>query len=66
MTTTATPALSLRDIVVTYPDGESRVTALDGVSLDVKPGELTAVIGESGSGKSMSCRMVLCSIDSVR
>ncbi|MCG7228674.1 ABC transporter ATP-binding protein [Corynebacterium minutissimum] len=52
MTTTATPALSLRDIVVTYPDGESRVTALDGVSLDVNPGELTAVIGESGSGKS--------------
>ncbi|WP_295806093.1 ABC transporter ATP-binding protein [uncultured Corynebacterium sp.] len=52
MITTATPALSLRDIVVTYPDGESRVTALDGVSLDVNPGELTAVIGESGSGKS--------------
>ncbi|OFR66845.1 ABC transporter ATP-binding protein [Corynebacterium sp. HMSC078H07] len=52
MITTATPALSLRDIVVTYPDGESRVAALDGVSLDVNPGELTAVIGESGSGKS--------------
>lgn len=52
MTTTATPALSLRDIVVTYPDGQSRITALDGVSLDVHPGELTAVIGESGSGKS--------------
>ena len=38
MTTTVTPALSLRDIVVTYPDGQSRTTALDGVSLDVKPG----------------------------
>jgi putative ABC transport system ATP-binding protein len=45
-------SLTLTDITLTYPDGESRLTALDQVSLDVPPGTLTAVIGPSGSGKS--------------
>ena len=49
----ATPAgLALRDIVLTYPDGDRRLTALDAVSLTVAPGELTAIVGPSGSGKS--------------
>ncbi|MGW8379803.1 ABC transporter ATP-binding protein [Streptomyces sp. ODS28] len=45
-------SLRLRDITLTYPDGDSRLTALDRVSLDVPAGSLTAVIGPSGSGKS--------------
>lgn len=45
-------SLHLSDITLTYPDGENRLTALDGVSLDVPAGGLTAVIGPSGSGKS--------------
>lgn len=45
-------SLHLSDITLTYPDGESRLTALDGVSLDVPAGSLAAVIGPSGSGKS--------------
>ncbi|MER8184206.1 ABC transporter ATP-binding protein [Kitasatospora sp. NPDC094015] len=44
--------LALRGVTLSYPDGESRLTALDAVSLAVAPGEFTAVVGPSGSGKS--------------
>ncbi|WP_354643421.1 ABC transporter ATP-binding protein [Kitasatospora camelliae] len=44
--------LALRGVTLTYPDGESRLTALDAVSLEVAPGEFVAVAGPSGSGKS--------------
>lgn len=44
--------LRLRDITLTYPDGDRRLTALDDVTLDVPAGTITAVIGPSGSGKS--------------
>lgn len=45
-------SLNLTDITLTYPDGDTRLTALDHVSLDVPRGNLTAVVGPSGSGKS--------------
>ncbi|ANN19764.1 ABC transporter ATP-binding protein [Amycolatopsis orientalis] len=45
-------SLDLTDITLTYPDGETRLTALDRVSLAVRKGGLTAVAGPSGSGKS--------------
>ncbi|WP_405107763.1 ABC transporter ATP-binding protein [Micromonospora sp. NBC_01405] len=45
-------SLDLTDVTLTYPDGDSRLTALDHVSLEVPKGTLTAVIGPSGSGKS--------------
>ncbi|MEV4926298.1 ABC transporter ATP-binding protein [Streptomyces roseoverticillatus] len=44
--------MSLKSVTLTYPDGDRRLTALDAVSLDVAPGELVAVAGPSGSGKS--------------
>ncbi|GAA2324023.1 ABC transporter ATP-binding protein [Streptomyces cuspidosporus] len=45
-------SLNLTDITLTYPDGDSRLTALDRVTLDAPRGSLTAVVGPSGSGKS--------------
>ncbi|MFG2949251.1 ABC transporter ATP-binding protein [Streptomyces adustus] len=45
-------SLNLTDITLIYPDGESRLTALDQVTLEVPKGTLTAVVGPSGSGKS--------------
>lgn len=44
--------LSLTDVTLTYPDGDSRLTALGDIALDVAAGSLTAVVGPSGSGKS--------------
>ncbi|ATO12593.1 ABC transporter ATP-binding protein [Micromonospora sp. WMMA2032] len=45
-------SLDLTDVTLTYPDGDSRLTALDHVTLSVPRGSLTAVVGPSGSGKS--------------
>lgn len=45
-------SLHLTDITLTYPDGDSRLTALDQVSLEVPQANLTAAVGPSGSGKS--------------
>lgn len=44
--------LELTDVSLTYPDGDSRVTALDHVTMTATAGRMTAVVGESGSGKS--------------
>jgi putative ABC transport system ATP-binding protein len=45
-------AVRLDGVRKVYGSAGNRVTALDGVSLSVKPGSFTAVMGPSGSGKS--------------
>ena len=53
------PMVRLRDLSVTFTGGRKPVHAVSGVSLDVQRGEVVALIGESGSGKSVTLRSVL-------
>jgi oligopeptide/dipeptide ABC transporter ATP-binding protein len=51
--------LSVRDVRVEFMSPGGVVRALDGVSLDVETGEILAVVGESGCGKTTLARAVL-------
>jgi putative spermidine/putrescine transport system ATP-binding protein len=50
----AAPAVALEDVVKRFGD----VTAVDGVSLDILPGEFFSMLGPSGSGKTTCLRMI--------
>ncbi|MFW7415545.1 ABC transporter ATP-binding protein [Demequina sp. SO4-18] len=44
--------ITVESITLTFPDGNSRITAVDDVSLTARPGTVTSITGPSGSGKS--------------
>ena len=49
-----------RNIVKTFDLGEVKVRALRGVDLDIHSGDLGAILGHSGSGKSTFMNMIGC------
>jgi ABC-type glutathione transport system ATPase component len=55
----ATPLISIRDLKVHFKRRRQLVQAVDGVSLDIQPGETVGLVGESGCGKTTLGRAIL-------
>ena len=53
------PYVSISNLNVTFTGGARPVKAVNGVDLRVNRGEVVALIGESGSGKSVTLRSIL-------
>ena len=53
------PILEVRDLAVAFATDEGVVQAVDGVSFDLRAGEILAVVGESGCGKSVTAMTLL-------
>jgi len=54
------PLIHTRDLTKVYRVGDNVIRALDGVSVDIAQGEITAVMGPSGSGKSTFMNVLGC------
>lgn len=54
------PLIRVEDLYKIYNPGENEVRALNGVSLEIKTGELVSIVGHSGSGKSTLMNLIGC------
>ena len=55
---TAAPLLTVEGLVCAYRRGRDADVVVDGVALELQPGETLGVVGESGSGKSTLLRAI--------
>lgn len=53
------PALQLTDLRITIPTAQGAVVPTDGISLTLGQGEVLGLVGETGSGKTVTCRAML-------
>ncbi|HET8600597.1 MAG TPA: dipeptide/oligopeptide/nickel ABC transporter permease/ATP-binding protein [Segeticoccus sp.] len=53
------PLLSVRDLRIGFAGRHRGVDIVDGVSFDVRPGEVVGIVGESGCGKSLTSLAVM-------
>ena len=57
------PVLEVKDLVTAFATREGTVRAVNGISLQISPGEILGVVGESGSGKSVLGYSIIGLID---
>ncbi len=57
------PIIKGEKLVKTFKEGSALVWAVNGVNLDVQPGEAAGLVGESGCGKSTTARLLLRLLD---
>ena len=50
--------IDVRDVVKRFPVGDTEITILKGISVQVKPGEFVSIVGPSGNGKSTLLNMI--------
>lgn len=53
------PLLSVRNLVTAFDTDAGQVTAVDGVSFDVRKGKTVGLVGESGCGKSVTALSII-------
>lgn len=58
MESTEKPVISVKNLYKIYRVGETQVRALNGVNMEILPGEFCAIVGTSGSGKSTLLNML--------
>jgi ABC-type dipeptide/oligopeptide/nickel transport system ATPase component len=58
------PLLVVRDLVVEFHTRDGVAKVINGVSFDLHAGETLAVLGESGSGKSVTAQAIMGILDS--
>jgi putative ABC transport system ATP-binding protein len=50
--------IDVRDVVKRFPVGDTEITILKGISVQIKQGEFVSVVGPSGNGKSTLLNMI--------
>ena len=53
------PLLKIEDLKISFYTDEGIVRALDGVSLEIQPGRVLGLVGETGCGKSVTGEAIL-------
>jgi len=52
-------AIAIKDLTVVFPSRQGAVRALDGLTLDVKPGQVFGFLGPNGAGKTTTMHVLL-------